>query len=214
MNQKIKTIKINSLADVPSLDFIIGIPREQGLKLVFDTKIETQRQEVGRILKDELAGFSVGISPVHSQITISKLITDEEIEINKLFFERCAKDYRTLSTDLISRLIDQLKLSVDYEFPLMYFNPLKNTKQEWGHMDDWRYYLHGFDCGFENTKTKQKIEVPLTFGAEFGRLDPYFFSIFIKSTKEYAPLPVAIYDDFQDGTRINEKMVNLGYSKR
>ena len=67
-----------------------------------------------------------------------------------------------------------------------------------------------FHCGFENKKTGQIIEVPLVFGLEFGDLDPYFFTRFIKSTSKYIPLPVEIYEDYADGVRIIEKMIALG----
>lgn len=58
------------------------------------------------------------------------------------------------------------------------------------------------------------IEVPLVFGQEFGDLDPYFFSKYIKSTPKYRPLPVDIFEDYQDGARINEKMLSLGKFER
>ena len=58
------------------------------------------------------------------------------------------------------------------------------------------------------------IEVPLVFGQEFGDLDPYFFSKFIKSTPKYKPLPVDIFEDYDDGARINEKMLSLGKFER
>jgi len=45
---------------------------------------------------------------------------------------------------------------------------------------------------------------------EFGELDPYFYSGFINSTKEYVPKPCEIYDDYSDGNRILEKMIELG----
>jgi hypothetical protein len=54
------------------------------------------------------------------------------------------------------------------------------------------------------------MEVPLVFGLEFGDLDPYFFTKFIKSTPSYKPLPVDIFEDYADGVRINEKMISLG----
>ncbi len=66
-----------------------------------------------------------------------------------------------------------------------------------------------FICAFKNLKTEQYIETPLSYGLEFGELDPYFFSKFINSTNEYKPLPLFIYDDYWDGKRILNKMVEL-----
>ena len=59
-------------------------------------------------------------------------------------------------------------------------------------------------------KAKQEIEVPIAFGLEFGALDPYFFSNYIKSTAQYQPLPVDIYDDYLDGRRIIERLTTTG----
>ena len=84
----------------------------------------------------------------------------------------------------------------------------KKTRK--GKVENWRYYVHGFDCHFENLKTGQEIEVPLVFGLEFGNLDPWFFTKYIKSTPAYKPLPVEIYEDYGDGVRIIEKMLSLG----
>ncbi|MBC7388100.1 MAG: hypothetical protein H7329_02720 [Opitutaceae bacterium] len=87
-------------------------------------------------------------------------------------------------------------------------------KRQIGNVGNWKYFIHGFHCGFENNETRQIIEVPLVFGLEFGDLDPYFFTRFIKSTPNYQPLPVDIYVDYADGVRINEKMISLGKFER
>jgi hypothetical protein len=87
---------------------------------------------------------------------------------------------------------------------------LKRDKRQIGTIERWRYYVHGFHCGFENTETGQLIEVALVFGLEFGDLDPDFFSKFIKSTPNYKPIPVDIFEDYADGVRIIDKMVSLG----
>lgn len=147
------------------------------------------------------------------EVNIAKLITDDEIDKNQAFFERCAKDYRRLGEQLIFKLADKLGTTINSDYPLLTFNNFKIKKQT-GRVDDWRYYLHGFHCGFTNSETGQRIEVPLVFGLEFGDLDPYFFSTFIKSTPAYRPLPVAIYEDYGDGQRIIGRMLLLGKFER
>ena len=77
-------------------------------------------------------------------------------------------------------------------------------------MGEWKYFFHGFHCAFTNNETKQYIEVPLTYGEEYGELDPYFFSKFIKSTLKFHPLPIKIYNDFSDGLRILTVMEKIG----
>jgi hypothetical protein len=56
--------------------------------------------------------------------------------------------------------------------------------------------------------------VSLVFGLEFGDLDPYFFTRYIKSTPKYNPMPVEIFEDYADGVQINEKMISLGKFER
>ena len=110
--------------------------------------------------------------------------------------------------------MEKLDLKLDKDFPMNTFNELKRDKRQIGKVENWKYFVHGFHCGFENNKTGQLIEVPLVFGLEFGDLDPYFFSKFIKSTPKYRPLPVDIFEDYADGERIIEKMISLGKFER
>lgn len=205
----IEIIKITSIDKLPSYEIISNIPRTKILKLVFVGNCRKELEKIGNRLKEELVGFQIGIHTTTPEIKICKLITDKEIEANQLFFEQCAKDYRNLAENLIFKLALKIKVVIYSKFPLLTFNPLKNTKAQIGQMDEWRYYLHGYHCGFENLKNKQEIEVPLVFGLEFGDLDPYFFTNFIKSTQEYFPLPLAIYEDYADGVQIIKKMLSL-----
>lgn len=177
---------------------------------MFGKNISSLREKNGNRLKLELPGFQVGIHTQQPEINISKLITESEIEQNVAFFEKCAKDYRQLAEKLIFELATSLNTPINEEFPLLTFNQFKTTKQQIGTVGEWKYFLHGFHCGFQNIKTKQCIETPLVFGLEFGDLDPYFFSLFIKSTKEYFPLPTEIFEDYADGKKIIDKMVQLG----
>ena len=100
------------------------------------------------------------------------------------------------------------------DFPIETFNKLKRGKRSKGKIENWSYYVHGYHCGFENDSTGQVIEAPLVFGQEFGDLDPYFFTRYIKSTQKYNPLPVEINEDYSDGVKINEKMISLGKFER
>lgn len=214
MNRKTDIITINSVGQIPTLETIRSIPREQKIKLVFENEVQSQREAIGQNLKTELVGFQVGIHTIEPEINIAKLITYKEIEDNQDFFEQCAKDYRQLGEELLYKLVDKLNLKLNKDFPMDTFNELKRNKRQIGKLENWRYFVHGFHCGFENNQTGQIIEVPLVFGQEFGDLDPYFFSKFIKSTPKYKPLPIEIYEDYEDGNRINEKMISLGKFER
>lgn len=210
MNRTTDIILINSVEEIPSIDIIKAIPRERVLKLIFGDEVQNKRETIGENLKKELLDFQIGIHTIEPVINIVKLITDKEIKDNQDFFEQCAKDYRQLGEELLFKLVDKLDLKLNKEFPMDTFNELKGDGRQIGQIEDWRYFVHGFHCGFKNSKTRQIIEVPLVFGLEFGDLDPYFFTGFIKSTLEYAPLPVEIFEDYADGVRINKEMISLG----
>lgn len=209
LTEKIQICK--SLNEVPDFKSIKSIPIGIRLKIVFADKIKSKREKIGEQWKLEHPEFQIGIHTIEPEINIIKLLTNGEIEEHQDFFEKCAKDYRNLATKLINEFAEKHDVKIDPEYPM---NTLCHTNKfgykPVGKMDNWRYAFHGFHCAFSNLKTRQYIEVPLTYGLEFGELDPYFFTGFIKSTKEYRPLPVEIYCDYDDGKRILEKMVKLG----
>lgn len=210
MKRAQEIIEIQSINQFPSLHYIESIPREKKLIIIFSKSIDHLRERFGEKLKADLVNFQIAIHSLKPEIHICKLITHREIITHQTFFESCAKDYRNLATKLILRLIEKNKIKHHPDFPFLTFNSIKGSKKSRGKTDDWEYFFHGYHCHFKNTKTQQEIEVPIMFGMEFGDLDPYFFSIYIKSTPQYQPLPINIYENFDDGHRILEVMLNLG----
>ena len=199
----------NSLDDLPDLSTIKLIPRGIRFKVLFTDKIADKREKIGKQWRIEHPEFQVGIHINDPQINIVKLITDIEISDNQLFFEKCAKDYKNLATSLITEFANKHNVKINPDSPMdTLCHSRRNGYEPVGEMGDWRYAFHGIHCAFHNLKTGQRIKVPLNFGLEFGQLDPYFFTQFIKSTKEYEPLPAEIYCDYADGDRILNKMVS------
>lgn len=217
-NQSLKRstdiLTISSRNEIPTIDEILERPRKRTLKIVFKGSVQDEREVIGRDLKGKLPNFQIGVHIIEPEINIAKLITDQEIAENQLFFEQCAKDYRKLGAQLISDLANTLDIIIDKDFPLDSFNQFKRSNKQQGRLNEWRYFFHGIHCLFENSRTHQSIEVCLLFGLEFGALDPYFFSRFIKSTPEYKPLPIEIYEDYADGVRILDRMLELGKFER
>lgn len=200
----------NGLEDIPDFKTIKSLERGIEWKIVFGNKIKSKREKIGGQWKFEHPEFQIAVHTIEPEINIVKLITDKEIEKHQEFFEKCAKDYRNLATKLINEFAEKHNVKIDPEYPM---NTLCHTDKfgyrPVGQMNEWRYAFHGIHCGLTNNKTGQRIEIPLTYGLEFGQLDPYFFTGFIKTTKEYQPLPIGIYCDYADGKRILEKMVEI-----
>jgi len=213
MDRTIEIITCDTMESLPSIPQILVLPREKALRVIFSPSIQPQREQVGEEWRGKLPGFSVGIHMISPEINICKLITEEEITSHAVFFEQCAKDYRTLATELIYALAAHFNETIDPENAMHTFGKYKRDQQK-GMMDGWNYNLHGSDCRFEHRQTGQTIEVYLITALEFGVLDPFFFVNFIKTTAGYQPLPVAIYEDYSDGHRILDKMVELGKLER
>lgn len=215
MARTTETLRISTIGDIPTIEEIRKMPREKALRLIFEGMMAGKSQEIGYEFRNTLNGFLVGINSGEPEISIAKLITEQEIERHQNFFEACAKDYRSLATELIFALAQKLNVRIEENYPLLTFNVFKSGRRQYkGMMGDWEYGFHGYHCAFENKKTAQYVEVPLIFGFEFGALDPYFFTKFIRSTKAYLPLPVEIYEDYHDGEQINQKMLALGKFER
>ncbi|MFK7980949.1 MAG: hypothetical protein AB8G86_13270 [Saprospiraceae bacterium] len=211
MKLKDKIQVCENLIDLPSKEMINSFVRGFKYKIIFSKKIEHQREQIGQKWKEEFPNHQIAIHTIEPEINIVKLITEKEIEEHQFFFEQCAKDYRELSTKLINQLAEKFEVKIDSKYPMNTLNASgRNGYEQIGNIGDWKYFFHGIHCAFTNLKTEQYIETPLSYGLEFGELDPYFFSKFINSTNEYKPLPIFIYDDFWDGRRILNKMVELG----
>jgi len=209
IEEKIITCEIQS--QIPTSRIIESIPRGIELKVVFGDKILPQRDEVVRQWKKDHPDFQIGAHSFEPVVSLLRLIAYTEIDDNQDFFERCAKDYRDLSTELINEFARFFDVEINSEYPLMTLNSSgKHRYKQSGRFKTWNYFFHGIHCAFTNISTGQYIEVPLTYGLEFGVLDPYFFTRYIKSTQAYIPLPVEIFSDYHDGLRILERMIDLG----
>lgn len=208
MKSKIKIEYIN----LTSLDKEINnLPRCKTLVVKFNDSNEYKRENIGNFLKTKYPNFVIGIHSIEKIINIYRIITDEEIESNLDFFTRCAIDYDKLACSLMYALIKKHNLNVNWQLPIITFNQFhRKTK---GKMNGWKYILHGGDFRFENIKTNQIIEANTYCGNQFGALDPLFFSEYILSTLEYQPLPVEIYDECWDGTRILKILLKHGILK-
>lgn len=201
----------NSLNDIPDFKVIKSLPKGIRLRVVFGDNMKSDREKLGKQWEFEHPEFQIAIHTIKPEINFVKLITDEEIREHQNFFEKCAKDYRNLAITLINEFANKHNLEINPDSPMdTLYHTNKLGYKPVGEMNEWQYAFHGIHCAFSNLTTGQHVEVPLTYGLEFGQLDPYFFTRFIKSTKEYEPLPIGIYCDYADGNRILEKMVELG----
>lgn len=210
MARTIETIDIRSVAELPTIDFIRKIPRSKWIRLLFHDAVAHLKTDFGNALTAELPHALVYIHDVAPMINLEQLIPDEEIVANQDFFEQCARDYNELAHTLINKLALMLQVDIRSTDPHRVFIRFYSTDKKQGKLEAWNYYFHGYHCGFKHTQSGQEIEVSIVNGQEFGALDPYFFIRFILSTKRYHPLPFSYYNEYQDGIRVLQKMMDLG----
>ena len=148
----------------------------------------------------------------NSEINNTPSLSDAVLLIHLDFFMKCAKDYQSLATQLMDALADHLDITVNQLSPIQSFGFLKNCDDtpEYTIMGDWRFDVHGFHCSFEHRIKGQCVSASLVNGVNYGKLDPLFFTEFIKTSPEYMPLPIAFHDSYTDGVKILNKLLEHG----
>lgn len=209
MERITETLSIACADEIPDIALLRQTSREKVLHLHFASEAERYREEFGLVLKAQLDEFVVGMHSADPVIRIARLISLEEINRHQDFFEHCAKEYRKLATELIFALAEQLNVEMAENNPLVTFAPFKCNRKRKGKMGKWQYCFHGFHCTFENKKTEQNIEVPSPTALLSAIWTRIFFRIY-QIDPAWQPLPVAIYDDYHDGSRIIQQLLALG----
>lgn len=74
--------------------------------------------------------------------------------------------------------------------------------------ESWYYSVHGEHCLFVNEITRQEIEVSLGNKESVENLDPYFFYLFLKSTKEVQYLAKHFKQPFHEILTLFEELEN------
>jgi hypothetical protein len=108
--------------------------------------------------------------------------------INKLSLDILAKaieEYRSEGMELMFRLGNKFGHDITIQKEFEEFISRSNTKiPRSGKLSERvNYSFQGGDCGFQNRKTQQHIEVILTNSPKFGRIDSWFLKQYLDSTK-------------------------------
>lgn len=137
--------------------------------------------------------FQVTIFPVISAADVAR-IADDLLD--------AAAAFRTTARRLCMQLAGALDLSPD---------SLIQARGTSGQLDpEWAYQFHGVECCFTSARTGQVVDVRLTFGDEFGVLDPWFFHRFLRTTPRYSSLAADLADGFHDTARALEVLERSG----
>ena len=137
------------------------------------------------------------------RITIEQLLPRAVILQHLECFHDAALAYKHLANAIMPRLYEKLGL------PRETAHWDRNTQI--GQLDkEWHYFFHGAHCALSNRRTGQSIEASLWFEGEFGVLDPYFFSKFLRAEPGFDDIARLVTDDFHDGHRILEVLEQEG----
>ena len=176
MNLEKKIIQVRNRSDLPGIQEIKSIPRGMAVKVIFGERVVSIRESIGKKWQKKLPEFQVGIHTVKEEINILKLITDEEIEQNQLFFEECAKEYGELGERLMKQFESEFDVVLVRGRPIVMQNTTgKKPFVSSGKMGNWIFSFHGIHCGFRNIKTNQQLEVPLNYGGRVWTVGPILF---------------------------------------
>ena len=149
-------------------------------------------------------------------------MTKKAIDENVDLFLMAAAKYEEVTNPLMTRLAWQLCVDV----ATFSFDESWHKHHQWGRLRrsrressaQWRYFFHGVDCMFTNTKSGVCVEARLGFGAEcgdnFGILDPGFFLEFLKHTTGFTLLADVLRDDWSDTRRALEYLEHLRLMRR
>ncbi|HZT41423.1 MAG TPA: hypothetical protein VFA07_04510 [Chthonomonadaceae bacterium] len=217
MSRPLRITCLNS-RDIPSVDRIQAlVTEEQHLVLEFPPPlpIHFDQSEIVRALAldlPDLHAFMSG-SATHgpTRITIKKRIAEPVVLEKAEALTEAASRFRRTAWDLMGRLAAQLDSPLEaFSSDASYWH--RAGYAQTGEIDGgWKYFFHGYECGFGSRVTGQVIEVRMGFEGEFGVLDPWFFYQFLESTRGLETLARLLRDGYDHTKEALEILTRHGY---
>ena len=195
-------------ADIPPLADIRRLAvRGQHLVLRFPVArkpSDLNKRRIIDMIARELPEYSVfdsGAMDGTEQITIKAVIPKALVLAHAEPLVAAARQFGATAHMLISLLARKLEVPIEAFGNGMLRFRLSDDQYTGDLPDDWRYSFHGYECRFENRRTKQVLDVKLGFPGEWGVLDAYFFHEFLKTTPEFEGIAALLEDGFHDTRR-------------
>jgi hypothetical protein len=204
-----------SIADVPPAERLDELATdEQHVVLQFPPTVltepngTTKESLVARLQAalPDCCVFESGGDQNSRWVTVMRVDRAGDVAAHMDEFVAALRLFRRTATTLATRLAARLGVA-----PGVLLRALKPGGSPPGRLDEWDYQPHGGECRFVGRATGQVVEVRLTFGEEFGALDPYFFGRFVRSTPGLEGLARLIRDEYHDTARVLELVGRAGY---
>ncbi len=162
-------------------------------------------------LAEQLPGHSVfdsgGKADGTTCITVLEVIDERRVLENLPVFLAALADFTATATRPCHALA--AAHGVPAAMLLAHREAIERRGRAW--LRDWDYGFHGLECEFVNVRTGQVLDVKIGCGEEFGLLDPYFLSGFVRTTPAHRAAADLLADDFHDMARVLDVLTRHGY---
>jgi hypothetical protein len=210
-------ITCNSIAEIPSVIKLrqLATPK-QHIVLQFPLEVvgkDFDKLSIIEALTPQLLDYSVFDSGQRNNktfITIMKVLDEETILENAEVFTQAIDRYLNLADELLYKLAQKHGINIG---ELENFRLSEKFTDSTGNLDEhWTYFFHGLECRFQNTTTKQKVDIKLRRASkQYTRVDPFFFGEYVHSSAQEQKAASLIKHNFHDSLRILEVLSENGY---
>ncbi len=155
--------------------------------------------------------------PTHRQrFFIARVLDEATILRHARQVTEAARDFERVARRCCLALATHLEVDVeDLIAQGRFLHPDFSDERQMGELEDgWRFFFHGFECGFSNDKTKQHLDVVFGYQNQFGVLDASFFEQFVRTTPAHSELNRLFQRTFADSQRTLEVLEDAGYLVR
>ncbi|BCU79306.1 hypothetical protein [Luteolibacter sp. LG18] len=136
-----------------------------------------------------------------SWVTIKEVVTRAEVLEIEDYLVKVARNFRRRATRLMRLMAARHQAPLEDLFDRRY--ELQSPSAAW------TLHVHGFHCGFRHRETGQMMEIDLSYGTEFGVLDPMFFHNYLR-TSPGLWVPAALREPYHDTARAMEILEERG----
>ena len=180
--------------DLPASDQLqSAIANQKSGVLLFASELATdEKSRCIQFVQSALPNARVeGIAPIHNfdRVRFWRILPRDEIISHADELMRAAREFADLAGDLCAQLAAKIGISTTELSLHGQHLPPENRPEQIGFLNaDWRYFFHGFECGFEHQQSGQYLDVIFGFRDEFGVMQAWFWHGFIESTPRFAEL--------------------------
>lgn len=135
---------------------------------------------------------------------MTELTKDIELELLKAM-----DSYNAMAQLLIDKLITETDQPEKAAIRAGHYFEIQNAELLNGQENlsgNWCFDVHGEHCMFKHVATGQTLEVLLGDKESIANLDPYFFYLFLKTTKQFRHLAEYFENPFSDTLSFFEKL--------